>query len=223
MKNYLSHGMGINSTALMLLLEDEGIEFESVFVNHGGDYPETYEYANYLRDKGFKITEIIPDYRGCHTILEYCYKNQFIPSETRRWCTANFKIQPIYNYVEIPCKMMLGISYEERKKRIHKSKNKNITNSYPLVERKITRVKCTEIIKNHNLKIPRQSGCFFCPCMNKKKARELYLHHFELYKKVLDLERNCKQSNFYLKQGIPFDKFAKADVPPLTKYFKAKK
>jgi len=40
MKNYLSHGMGVNSTALMLLLADEGIEFESVFVYHGGDYPE---------------------------------------------------------------------------------------------------------------------------------------------------------------------------------------
>jgi len=41
---YLSHGMGVNSTALMLLLEDQGVEFESIFVNHGGDFPETYEY-----------------------------------------------------------------------------------------------------------------------------------------------------------------------------------
>jgi len=51
MKKYLSHGMGVNSTALMLLLEDEGIEFESVFIDHGGDYPETYEYVNYQKKR----------------------------------------------------------------------------------------------------------------------------------------------------------------------------
>ena len=56
MKKYLSHGMGVNSRALMLLLEDEGIEFENVFVNHGGDYPETYEYVIYLKDKGIRFS-----------------------------------------------------------------------------------------------------------------------------------------------------------------------
>jgi len=45
MRKYLSHGVGVNSTALMLLLEDEGVEFESVFVDHGGDYPETKDMA----------------------------------------------------------------------------------------------------------------------------------------------------------------------------------
>lgn len=35
MKNYLSFGGGVNSVALYLLMEDMGIEFEAVFVNHG--------------------------------------------------------------------------------------------------------------------------------------------------------------------------------------------
>ena len=64
MKQYISFGGGVNSTALLLLLTDRGEEFETVFVNHGGDYPETYEYVDYLRDQGFEITEVIPNYRG---------------------------------------------------------------------------------------------------------------------------------------------------------------
>jgi tRNA U34 2-thiouridine synthase MnmA/TrmU len=33
MRNYLSFGGGVNSVAMMLLLLDEGIEFEAVYVN----------------------------------------------------------------------------------------------------------------------------------------------------------------------------------------------
>ena len=50
-KNYLSFGGGVNSVALMLWLIDHGIEFEAVFSNHGGDYPETYDYLDMLLDK----------------------------------------------------------------------------------------------------------------------------------------------------------------------------
>lgn len=32
MKNYLSFGGGVNSVAMMLLLLDEGVEFEAVYV-----------------------------------------------------------------------------------------------------------------------------------------------------------------------------------------------
>ena len=47
-KNYLSFGGGVNSVALMLWLIEHDIEFEAVFADHGGDYPETYEYVDML-------------------------------------------------------------------------------------------------------------------------------------------------------------------------------
>jgi 3'-phosphoadenosine 5'-phosphosulfate sulfotransferase (PAPS reductase)/FAD synthetase len=52
-RRYLSFGGGVNSTALLLLMADEGMEFETVFVNHGGDYPETYAYVELLRERGY--------------------------------------------------------------------------------------------------------------------------------------------------------------------------
>lgn len=71
-KEYLSFGGGVNSVALYLLLEQKGVEFEAIFVNHETDYPETYEYVDYLRDQGFKITEIKPNYEGYSKKKDYC-------------------------------------------------------------------------------------------------------------------------------------------------------
>jgi 3'-phosphoadenosine 5'-phosphosulfate sulfotransferase (PAPS reductase)/FAD synthetase len=64
MMSYLSFGGGVNSTALLIYLKERGEDFETIFVNHGGDWPETYEYVNYLRDEGYEIKEIIPNEAG---------------------------------------------------------------------------------------------------------------------------------------------------------------
>lgn len=217
MKKYLALGGGKNSVALLLLLTDEGGDFETFFINHGGDYPETYEYIDYLRNQGFDITEIIPDVQGCKTILEYCYRYDVLPLMKRRWCTERFKIREMRRYVQKPCELMIGISYEESR-RCHVEENQKIINSYPLVEMKITRKGCIDIIKNHGLKAPQRSHCFFCPFMKKKEARELYLYHPELYQKVIDLEHDCGKSGYYLVPRVPFNQFARADIPPLTNW-----
>lgn len=39
MNEYLSYGAGVNSTALMLYLLDQGWDGEIIFVDHGGDHP----------------------------------------------------------------------------------------------------------------------------------------------------------------------------------------
>lgn len=44
MKKYLSFGGGVNSVAMMLMLLDQKDDFEAIFVDHGTDWPETYEY-----------------------------------------------------------------------------------------------------------------------------------------------------------------------------------
>ncbi len=108
--------MGVNSTALMLLLEDGGTDFENVFVNHGGDYPETYEYVDYLKNKGYEITVRIPDYLGCHTIEEYALKYNLFPGFKFRWCTGHFKIEPLHKYYKKPCIDYVGIGADEERR-----------------------------------------------------------------------------------------------------------
>ena len=221
MKQYLSFGGGVNSTALLLLLTDRNEEFETIFVNHGGDYPKTYEYVNYLRDQGFEITEIIPDVEGCHTIYDYSMKKQILPSWRHRWCTDKFKIRQINNYIETPCNMFIGIDYGESKRSL-KNKSSKIKSMYPLIDAKMDRNACIDLIKEHGLKVPIKSGCWFCPFMHKLEVRELFLNHRDLYDKALQMEENCMKDGFYIKDK-PLPEIAMAHTPPLTGYFNSER
>jgi len=178
---YLSHGLGVNSTALMLLLEDMNFEFESVFVDTGAEMPETYEYLDYLRENGFNITVIKPNTEGFSSLLDYCKHHKKIPAQFRRWCTDKFKIRPINNYAKKPCVKFLAIAYDE-KHRVYRIKpTKGVVNAYPLIEYKITRKDCIRIIEKHGLRVPERSHCFICPFMNKQDLKRLQLEHPDLY------------------------------------------
>lgn len=178
MKEYLSHGMGVNSTALMLLLLDEGRDFESVFVDHQGDYPETYEYLEYLQDKGYEITALKPSvsWKGkWSNIYDYFHFHKSIPLMRWRVCTWKFKINTFNKHIETPCKVYLGFDSEEKSrvwKRRGRVKNK-VTEEYPLIERGISRKGCKRIIKEHGLNVPRKSGCFFCPFQKLSEWKKL--------------------------------------------------
>ena len=181
----------MDSTALMLWLTDHNIEFEAVFVDHGGDYPHTYEYIKYLQREGFEITILKPHVEGCNTLVEYMRKYNFIPSARLRWCTDKFKLRPFAAYVEKPCVNYLGINYDE-KKRVKPNRNKKITNVFPLVENYLGRTSCCKIIEDHNLKVPRKSGCFFCPFQPRQEVMKLHEEYPELFAVMDELERKNK-------------------------------
>lgn len=215
MMKYLSYGGGVNSTALLIYLEEKGEDFETIFVNHGGDWPETYDYIEYLREKGYEIKEIIPKAAGCTTILEYCYHHKMVPGIQRRFCTDHFKLRPIHKYVEKPCEIYIGISFEE-KKRVRESKRRGIKNRYPLVDAKITREECKKIIRAKGLEVPSRSGCYFCPFISKADARKLWRMHPDLFQQVVQLEKDCNKPGYYINpKGISFEQFADVQTPDL--------
>ena len=191
-KKYLSFGGGVNSTALMLWLKDQAIEFETIFANHETDWPETYEYIEYLRKKGFEIIDIKPNYEGHSSLYEYCKFRKFLPSIYLRWCSYRFKLQPIWKYAERPCIMYIGISSDEKHRVLpgyRQKQGKGIKLKYPLVENHITRQGCINLIKKHGLKVPPKSGCWICPFQGRKQLTELYLTHPELFQKLIELEK----------------------------------
>ena len=198
-KNYLSFGGGVNSVALMLWLIEHDIEFEAVFADHGGDYPETYEYVDMLMDKGYEIT-VLKVKRKAHgklvNLYEYCYEYRLTPGYTNRWCTASFKVAPIINYQEKPCFTFLGISAEES----HRAYRKTVygtgsVRDYPLIDHNIDRDGCKDIIRSHGLPMPPKSGCFFCPFMKKSEVQALYHRCDDLFDKALDLEKRNIERN----------------------------
>lgn len=180
MKHYLSHGGGVNSTALMLLLKGEGVEFESVFVDHGGDYPETYEYIDYLRSKGFPITILKPDVEGCSTLVEYCQKYTMRPLRQNRWCTDKFKLRVLRSYFKTPSVVYIGIDSGEKHRAFKQPLKTGIVNVYPLVELEITREDCVNIITKAGFTVPSKSCCYICFNMRKQEIIDLQKNHPEL-------------------------------------------
>lgn len=187
MREYLSFGAGVNSTALMLLLLDEGRDFEVVYVDPGTEWPETYDYLDYLKGQGYEFTWIKPVVEGENNLYDYLVKWKILPSVFVRCCTAKFKTGPFYKYIEIPAIVYIGYDFGERSKR-HVTEKKGIEYRIPLVDRKITRTGCKEIIKKHGLRVPPKSGCWFCPFQGLKGFKKLRNKYPFLFKMAIYLE-----------------------------------
>ena len=217
MKNYLSFGGGVNSVAMMLYLLDEGWDFEAVFVNHGTDWPETYEYLdmfqNWLVKRGFnQITVLKTNIQGCTTLYDYCWMYKMVPSIMQRWCTNKFKIRVMYQYYQKPCFVLIGFDFDEIK-RVKISNNKGTENRYPLIEAEFTRNGCIEIIKTHGLPIPIKSGCFICPYQRGSQWKELRYRHPELFCKAEQLEkRNMEYQKIQGKKPLFLNQSPKASL-----------
>ncbi len=197
MHNYLSFGGGVNSVALYLYLMEQKIDFEALFVDHGTDWPETYEYVDmfqeWLTKNGYKpIIVLKPNVEGYESIYDYFYHYKMVPSFMLRICTDKFKVRIIHKYVKKPCFMMLGFDAGEAK-RARLSSKTGIENRFPLIEAEIDRRGCKEIIKNHSLPVPKKSGCYICPFQKKAQWVELRRTHPDLFCKAEKMEkRNIK-------------------------------
>jgi hypothetical protein len=192
-----SFGCGVDSVAGLLLNSDYD---EIIFADTGSELPETYAYLDYFEKKsGLKITKV-KSHLG--KIYDYYNNKRCFPLPTFRDCTGKFKIQPIRKYIrekygkKETFEMNIFIDYSEFH-RMHTSDVKYAKNVYPLVEQKITREKCIELIKSKGYELPIKSGCFFCPFNTKKKWIELKNNHPDLFQKTLDLEKNA----MYTKEG----------------------
>ena len=192
-KQYLSYGAGVGSTALLCYII-EGIkcgDVEVVFCDHGGDWPETYEYVEYIKDAlNINITTLKVEINNSVGLYDYYYNHNSIPFYRYRICTDKGKIRPFNKYIDKPSKVYLGITWDERK-RAQPNKLKKVVNCYPFVEERITRDRAIKIIENTGLIIPNKSGCYFCPFQGKAEWKRLYDEHNELFIKAIELEENA--------------------------------
>lgn len=219
MKNYLSYGGGVNSTALLLWLIDQGIECEAVYADHETDWPETRTYVQMLQDRGYPITVLETRRKGLN-LYEYYYQHRMIPMRWVRACTVEYKLVPIANHCPTPCVMYLGISADEssRVDRIIAGQRPGEEKRFPLVDEGIDRKGCIDIIKAHGLPVPIKSGCFICPFQRKGQWRELRTNHPDLFCKAKTLEAvtNARlaetgRAPVHLAHDKPLDAIAQAD------------
>jgi len=193
MIQYISYGAGVGSTALICHMIDEikSGAVEVVFCDHGADWPETYEYVDYIK-KALKIdiTVLKVEIQGSVGLYNFYRDHNTIPFYRYRICTDKSKIRPFNRYIKRPCKIYLGITWDERK-RAKPNQIKTVESCYPFVEEMINRDKAIQIIEMAGLEVPNKSGCYFCPFQGKAEWKRLFDEHNELFIKAIELEDNA--------------------------------
>lgn len=197
MSGMISFGGGVNSTAMTILLVNEGWRGPIVFADTGAEWPETYCYMTYFEDiflkpLGLNIVRLHPPsefYTETQTqagLEEYCRQKKIMPFTTMRWCTARWKIRPMKRWMEkfgYTIKL-LGIAFDEG----HRVKKIREDERCPLIEKELGRQDCKNVIEREGLPIPHRSCCFFCPFQREPAWRELWKKHPDLYERAVQLE-----------------------------------
>jgi len=174
----ISYGGGVQSTALVVLAMSEGWDVdEIVHVDLlDAESPATREYVVRFREwlrreYGRDVTVIernmywdMLDNPAFTPVPWHGRRERFM---LKRQCTREYKVQPLtrYLYDRYPAGrigLMLGISVDEYH-RMRDSSAARIEHVYPLVDRRLTRWQCRDIIERAGLVVPWKSSCWFCP------------------------------------------------------------
>ena len=159
----LSFGAGVNTVALMVMLVRDGAPLDGViFADTGGETPDTYESVEVAREYlgDYQIPFTVVQARARKTdLLGTAMRRRVIPSVQWRWCTRDFKVKPIHRYyrsLKRHVNQYIGIAYDEIH-RMRDSRESFVTNLYPLVDQRLSRQDCIDIIAHAGLPVPEKS------------------------------------------------------------------
>lgn len=191
MTEMVSYGGGVNSSALVIHLAEQGWRGPVVMSDTGCEWPPTYCYAKYfdaeyLRPRGLSLTIIagLPyqTFGKGIPLADYCEAHAMIPLAAARFCTRLYKTLPLRRWADAHDieRVAIGIAAEES----HRSPDA----WRPLVDEGIDRRECVRIIERAGLDVPGKSGCYLCPFQRDRQWRDLWRLHPELFERAARLE-----------------------------------
>ena len=172
----ISLGWGVQSftlAAMVALGELEPID-AAIHADTTHDSVLTYAFAKkwtpWLMERGVKVITVKADDTD---YIDRKYNLTQIPAFTdaggmgKRQCTTDWKIIPVRRKVRElsggkPVEQWIGISLDEIQ-RANASGVQYVTNRFPLLEKRITRLACIGWLENNGLDVPPKSACVFCP------------------------------------------------------------
>lgn len=191
----LSLGWGVQTFtyACMVALNEEPPLDYAVFADTRHESSKTYAFIEkwqpWLEEHGIRVVTVranntdvvIRKWSNATMIPAFTFNTKGEEGQTNRQCTNNWKIRPIRTFARslLPktppvgaVEMVLGISWDEAL-RIRDSDVRYISNSYPLVEQRITRAQSILWLEAHNLEVPPKSACVFCPYHSRRIWQEM--------------------------------------------------
>ncbi len=210
---YAAYGGGVDSTAATIGLLLRGIKPLAIgFSDTKTEGPWVLDYVQmfsaWLVERGFPEITIL-QYDGGpskdKSLEAECLRTKALPSLAYgfRSCSDKWKQQPQRKFVASQSwaqetwkaggkvRRVIGFDTGEIHRAVE-SPEPRYTNYYPLIEWRMFRDDCRQLIKYAGLPIPKKSACFFCPSMGKEEVRLLSIEHNDLYQRALRVEDNAE-------------------------------
>lgn len=210
----ISYGGGVQSTAMLVLAARGEIDYKTALFCNVGDDSENPATLVYVREhvmpwaeaQGLDVRELHRVRRNGEreTLMERIDRSErSVPIPMRmtngapgnRQCTGDFKIKVIAKEIKAmgatkdnPATVALGISLDEYQ-RMRTSQIAYQVNDYPLIELRLDRNDCHNIIESAGLPVAPKSSCFFCPFKSKAQWKDLLINQPDLFEKSAALER----------------------------------
>jgi hypothetical protein len=238
---YLSLGAGVQSSALLVCsaLGLHGVPKADVAIFADTDDEPQYVYAFLETLKAWSPIEIRITSKG--KLSEWVVGRQragkrfvTVPLHTsdtngdrgmlRRQCTREFKLEPIHKEVRRllgveprhkirqRVRAMIGISVDEVQ-RMKPSRQRWITNTWPLVDAGLSREACKRIVREAGLPEPERSACVYCPYHSDSEWHRLKTEHPADFGKAVEFDAAVRDMTM---RGLHQPAFVHRSLKPLN-------
>jgi len=207
MEKFIAYSGGVESTTMLVLF---GHNATPIFADTGWEHAALYAWLDRVQETtGIAISRIR---REGETLPEYIERAKYYPSDMARFCTRMFKIEPIDTYLKTrtPCELMIGLNYGEQGRTGNHGLVEGVKYTYPLIDLKLTRDACIEILKDRGLlpKFPsymQRGGCVGCFFKRKSEYQRMALESPAEADSVAALEETIQDERgewFSVRRGI---------------------
>lgn len=200
----LSYGLGVDSTAVLVLLHKLGICPDAIlFADVGNEKPKTYAYLDimgqWLTQVGFPAIDVVQyrvqrvKFNPYRTLAGNCLANRTLPSIaffrhgcSLKWKGAELDKRTAALFGEQGAYRLIGYDASPADLRRFGRATKHGRGSkarpqdyflYPLVQWGWRRTDCALAIRGAGLPVPPKSSCTFCSAMKPDEVRELEPRH----------------------------------------------
>ena len=225
-KHILGLSGGKDSAALAVHMNQKHpeIDVEYFFTDTGYELQETYDFLNKLKTRLDKpIHYINPTNSFDYFLKKY---NNFLPSQTARWCTIEMKLKSMENWLKPALDAgqeiitYVGIRYDERGRVGYKPTNDLIKARFPFIEDCVDKEGVLEILETRGLGLPdyykwrSRSGCTFCFFQKRSEWLGLKENHPKAWEHAKSLEKSAtnEHSAFTWIKDMPLTELEKPEM-----------